>query len=128
MTRIKYLRQVIDEKGRPPDPARSCRIKDMPAPTNLTKLQAFLGFAIYYHVYISNMYELTILLNGFGQRNTKVRLKRLKKALTSVSSLTHFHTKLNIVIPSDASDSGIGAVILYMTMKQLRQSRMLRDL
>ena len=55
MTRIKYLGQVIDEKGRRPDPARSSTIKDLPAPTNLTKLQEFLAFANYYPVYISNM-------------------------------------------------------------------------
>ena len=63
MSRIKYLGQVIDAKGRHPDPAQSSAIKDMPTPTNLTKLQAFLRFANYYHVYISNMHKLTAPLN-----------------------------------------------------------------
>ena len=73
MSRIKYLGQVIDEKGWCPDPAQLLAIKDMPTLTNLTKLQGFLEFANYYHVYISNMHELTApflnallkMLNGF---------------------------------------------------------------
>ena len=45
MSRIKYLGQVIDEKGRRQNLSRSIAIKDMSALTNLTTLQAFLGFA-----------------------------------------------------------------------------------
>ena len=33
MSRIKYLGQGFDEKGRRPDPARSGSIKDIPVPT-----------------------------------------------------------------------------------------------
>ena len=69
MFRITYLRQVIDKKGRRPDLAWSSAIKDMPAPTNSTKLQAFLGFENYYHVYISNMYELTAPLNALLKKD-----------------------------------------------------------
>ena len=45
------------------------RNKDMPDPTNLTKLQGFLGFANNYHVYISNMHELTALLNALLKKD-----------------------------------------------------------
>ena len=74
MSRIKYQGQVIDVKGWRPDPARSSAIKDMAAPTNLTILQAFVGFANYYLVYIQYMHELIC-----EERNAKVRLKRPKK-------------------------------------------------
>ena len=66
------------------------------------------------------MHELTVPLNALSkkewmwQRNAKVRLKRLKKALTSDLSQTHFDPKLNIVVASDASDLGIGAVLLHI--------------
>lgn len=39
MDRIKYLGQVIDKKGRRPDPAHASTIKDMPAPVNISTLQ-----------------------------------------------------------------------------------------
>ena len=38
--------------------------------------------------------------------------EKIKKTLTSDLSLTHFDPKLNIVVASDSSDSGIEAVIL----------------
>ena len=64
MFRITYMRQVIDEKGWCQDPAWSSSIKEMSALANLTKLQAFLEFVNYYHVYTPNMHELTALLNA----------------------------------------------------------------
>ena len=39
--------------------------------------------------------------------------EKIKKALTSDSSPTHFDPKLNIVVTSDTNDLGIGAVILH---------------
>ena len=71
MSRIKYLGQVIAIKVQCPDPAWSSAIKDMPAPTNWTKLQTSLGFANYYHVYIPNMHELTAPLNTLLKKDTK---------------------------------------------------------
>ena len=92
----------------------------MSAPANLTKLQAFLGFANYYHVYIPNMHELTAPLNALLKKDAKwiwtkkcqSAFEKIKKAITSDLSLTHFDPKLKVVVASDASDAGIGAVIL----------------
>ena len=62
-------------------------------------------------------------LNGLGQRNTKVRLKKNKEALAFDLSLTHFDPKLNVAVISDPSDSGNGAIILHQyddgTTKQI---------
>ena len=38
---VKYLGQIVDAKGRRPDPLRSSKIKDMAAPTNVTKSEHF---------------------------------------------------------------------------------------
>ena len=43
LPKIKYLGKIIDEKGRRPDPTHANTIKNMPAPTNLSSLQSFLG-------------------------------------------------------------------------------------
>ena len=58
MVRIKYLGQVIDKKGRKPDPESTKAIKNMPLPENITKLQAFQGLSSYNSVYIAKRYEL----------------------------------------------------------------------
>ena len=52
------MRQVIDVKGRKPDPSRSSAIKNMPSSTNVSTLQAFLGLANYYSNFIPNMHIL----------------------------------------------------------------------
>ena len=62
-TQIKYLGQIINAKGRTPDPEREEAIKSMPVPNNVTKLQAFLGLAKYYGIYIPNMQNLRAPLN-----------------------------------------------------------------
>ena len=64
MSRIKYLGQIIDANGRRPDPSKLRAIRDMPTPTTVTKLQAFLGFANHNHRYIPNMHELRVMLNN----------------------------------------------------------------
>lgn len=52
MDKIKYLGQIIDNKGRRPDPARATAIKDMLAPENVSTLQSFRGLTSYYQVFL----------------------------------------------------------------------------
>ena len=63
LSKIKYLGQVIDKKGRTPDPNRVDAIKYRPALTNVAALQSFLGLANYYNSYIPNMHILRAPLN-----------------------------------------------------------------
>ena len=58
-----YLVEITDEKDRRPDPNRTNAIKNMPAPTNVSSLQSFLGLANYYSNYIPNMHTLRAPLN-----------------------------------------------------------------
>ena len=58
LPKIKYLRQIIDEKGRWPDPSRANAIKNMPAIINVLSLKSFLGLANYHSNYIANMHTL----------------------------------------------------------------------
>ena len=69
LSKIKYLRQVINEKGRTPDPNRTDAIKYMPAPTNIASLQSFL--ANYYNNYIPNMHTLRAPWNHLLKKDVK---------------------------------------------------------
>ena len=57
--------------GRKPDPERVKAIKNRPSPDNVTKLQAFLGLASYYSIYIPKMYELRAPLNELLKKGKK---------------------------------------------------------
>ena len=71
-------------------------------------------------MYILNIHQLTAALNALLKKDSKWMWKekcqnafeKMKKALTSDLSQTHFDHQLKIVVPSDASDLGIGAIIL----------------
>ena len=121
MNKIKYLRHIIDKDGRLPDPERAIAIKDMPAPDNVTTLQSFLGIANNNQSFIKNLLDLRAPLNEQLKKDKKWRwtpecqtaFNQIKKALTSDLFLTHYGTKLEIIVASDASWYGVGACILH---------------
>ena len=121
MTQVKYLGQIINEKGRQPDPERAEAIKGMPSPSNIANLQAFLGLANYYGIYIKNMHDLRAPLNNLLKKGAKWNwssecenaFQKIKSVLVSDLSLAHFDPKEEIIVASDASDFGIGSVILH---------------
>ena len=81
LSKIKYLWQVLDVKGRSPDPNWVDTIKYMPTPINVAVLQSFWGMANYYKSYIPNMHILRALMNHIlkkdenriGRMNVKKR-------------------------------------------------------
>ena len=75
LSKITYLGQVIDEKGRIPDPNQADAIKYITAPTNVVALQSFFWWgAKYYNSYIPNMHILKALLNLLLKKRRKMEL------------------------------------------------------
>ena len=70
-SKIKYSWQ----KGRMPNPLRLSAIKNMPAPTNVSTLQAFLGLANYYGNFIPNIHILRASLNRLLKKRFKMELE-----------------------------------------------------
>ena len=73
-SKIKYLGQVIDKKGKTPDSSRADEKKYMPAPTNVAALQLFRELANNYNIYISNMHILRAPLNHLRKKRRKMEL------------------------------------------------------
>ena len=71
MSQIKYLGQIINAKGQTPDLGRAEVIKRMLVPNNVTILQAFLGLASYYGMYILNMQICRAPLNNLLKKGVK---------------------------------------------------------
>ena len=71
LSKIKYLWQVIDEKGTTPDSNRTDAMKYMPTPTNIAALQSFWGLANYYNSCIPNMHILRAPLNYLLKKDVK---------------------------------------------------------
>ena len=116
MNKIKYLGHIIDKDRRCLDPERATAIKD-----NVTILQRFLGLANYYQSFIKNLHNLCAPLNELLKKDKKWRwtpecqtaFDQIKKALTSDLFLTHYDSKLEIIVASDASSCGVSSCILH---------------
>ena len=121
MNKIEYLDQIINHEGRRPNPKRTEAIKNMPILDNVTKLQSFLGLANYYNLYIPNMHELRASLNKLLSKNKKWcgtkesdnAFNKIKKCLLSDLALAYYDSKKELIVASDASDYGIGAMLLH---------------
>ena len=117
-SKIKYLEQIIDAKGRKPNPSRSSVIKNMPAPTKVTTLQAFLGLVNYYsnpkHARIKSSSKQIIEKNDLKWNWSTECQSAFEeiKILASDLSLMHYNQKEDI-IAIDTSNSGLGAIILH---------------
>uniref|UniRef100_A0A914CW25 RNA-directed DNA polymerase n=1 Tax=Acrobeloides nanus TaxID=290746 RepID=A0A914CW25_9BILA len=86
-TSVRYLGHIIDADGRRPDPEKIKAINDMPPPTNLTEF----------------------VWNQQCQQN----FERIKSIFNSNLLLTHYDPTLPIYVAADASNNGIGAVVMH---------------
>ena len=100
-------------------------IKNMPRPRNTNELRAFLGMVNYYGRFIQNLSTLLaplhILLEKREGREVSFQwtpacekaFVTAKKEFMSNKILVHFDPKLPLVVASDASAYGVGAVLSH---------------
>jgi transposase InsO family protein/predicted aspartyl protease len=118
---VSYLGFVIDKNGKRPDTQRVEAIINMPPPSNLKELEAFIGKVNYYGKFIPNFSDKCEPLNRLRRNNIPWKWNRacqdtfdnLKNDISTATTLEHFDTKLPLVLATDASNYGIGAVIMH---------------
>ncbi|CAH8498480.1 unnamed protein product [Schistosoma intercalatum] len=122
MHSIKYLGFILDKNGRRPDPANIEAIQKMPAPTDVSSLRSFLGLISHYSTFLPEMHRVRGPLNELLSKDKpwqwsaecQASFDRVKSMLSSKILLTHFDPSLEIVVASDASSHGVGAVISHV--------------
>ena len=120
---VTYLGHRIDRHGIPPTEDHLDAIRKMPTPTNKKELRSFLGAINNYSRFIPNLQSMCAPLHAL----TKDSVRRwqwssdsdsifhhLKKILSSEDILVHYNEDLPLVLVTDASDHGIGAVLLHI--------------
>ena len=121
-TSIKYLGFILDKMGRRPDTENISAIKNMPVPSNIKTLRSFLGLVSHYSSFLPELHRIRYPLNHPLKKEItwnwslecKAAFAKIKASLSSDLLLSHFNPYLDIVIVSDASDYGVGAVIPYI--------------
>ena len=118
---IKYLGYVINKEG-----IRPCRDKvetllKADYPESLPALVSFLSACQYYGRFIKNLSTIVEPLNRLRrgvpwkfEKEEKEAFDSLKKALTSSAVIVPYNPKLPVKIDTDASATGLGAVISHI--------------
>lgn len=145
-TKVKYLGHVISAEGIQPDPDKVAAIKEWPRPQTVRELRSFLGFTGYYRRFVRDysriVRPLNDLLKGeFASRHKSQRHWKRPKSpsltnlwssscqeafeliiekLTSTPVLGFADWRLPYVVHTDASTTGLGAILYQVQEGQSR--------
>ena len=113
---------VISSAGIKPDPEKTAPIQRFPKPKNVKQVQSFLGVCSYYRRFIPNFAKIAHPLHQLVRKNIVFSWEKaqnnafeiLKEKLFTAPVLTHYNPKNDIQIHTDASNLGLGAVMIQM--------------
>ena len=117
---VNFFGCLYDANGVHPDPGKVDAIHALPAPTNITELQEFLGLVTYLSPFIPGLSTLTAPLRELLKKDTDfswnhtydIAFEQVKEAVISETTLRYFDPSLPVTIQVDASQVGLGAALL----------------
>lgn len=117
---LEYLGHIISASGVSTDPSKIQAVQDWPPPTHVKQVRQFLGLAGYYRKFIKNYGLISRTLTDLLKKHTQFQwtpqlqqcFEALKKALISAPVLSLADFSKEFTIETDASDKGIGAVLM----------------
>ena len=121
-TEVSYLGYIISKDGLRASNERVQAILQYATPTDLKQLESFVGKLNYYRKFLPAFASVCAPLNQLRCKDTPwkwstecvVAFGQLKQMLADKTRLVHFDPEKPIVLPTDASPYGIGAVISHV--------------
>ncbi|KAK2578340.1 hypothetical protein KPH14_012794 [Odynerus spinipes] len=122
---ISYCGYYIDKQGIHKEKCKMEAIERMPRPRNVTELRAFLGMINYYGRFIPNLSSILNPLHSLLEKkdgrevpfewttSTENAFIAAKKEFLSERVLVHYDPKLPLIVATDASAYGVGAVLSH---------------
>lgn len=116
---VSYLGHIVSVKGVEPEPSKIQAMLDWPKPTSLKSLRGFLGLTGFYRRFIRDYAKLAAPLTALLKKGQFVwtdeattAFTALQEAMTKAPVLALPDFSLPFIIETDASGSGMGAVLL----------------
>ncbi len=119
---IKFLGHVIDAAGIHADKGKTTAIAEYPVPSNITELQRFMGMVNQLGKFVPGLAEINEPLRQLLRKDTtwywgkaqQSSFQRVKDLLLSSAVLAHYEPTRPTFVATDASSSGVGAVLLQI--------------
>lgn len=117
---MKYLGTIISAEGVKPDPAKIAAISNMPIPNDKSAVRRLLGMVNFLANHIPNVSSITAPLRDLVKNDVHFQwgpeqdkaLNQIKSLLSDPPILQYFDPKAKSMIQADASQRGLGAVLL----------------
>ena len=117
--RLEYLGHWISAEGVSTNEEKIKSIKQWPIPATIKDVRSFLGMAGYYRKFVKNfaliagpLFQLTKANKVVWTSVTDQAFRQLKEALTTTPILALPDFSNSFVVETDASNTGIGAVLI----------------
>lgn len=122
MNEVSYLGFNINKDGLHTSKSKVEALKDAPIPSSITQLKSFLGLINYYGNFVPNLATVLHPLYDLLKDNVEwkwtsecnIAFEKIKKLLTTAPILVHYRPNLPLKLITDASDYGVGAVIVHV--------------
>ena len=119
-TRIPFFGHIIGAEGLQPDPRKIDSIQSMDPSTSLADLQTFLGMVQFLSRFVPNLASIAASLWALTKKTSEFvwcpehqsAVDRIKAAIAAPTSLQYFDSTQPVTIQVDASQRGLGAVLL----------------
>ncbi len=116
---VQYLGHIVTPQGIKTDPSKTAVVKDWPVPQTAREVKCFLGLAGYYRRFVPGFATIAAPLHKASTRASHFiwdtsctdAFQELKQRLTTTPVLAFPQFDLPFVVDTDASDSGLGAVL-----------------
>ena len=119
MDEISYLGHTISSAGVAPTADKIKAMRDAKAPSNVNELQSFIGTANFLRRFIPHFATIMVPLYNLVKKsaewqweeNEQNAFSRIKAALCSSEVLIHYSSEKDLILQTDASGIGLGAVM-----------------